>query len=349
MRADRSLTPSRAAIASMPSTLPEIISSSHRRPLAMADRSFLLASARIGLAPLADSLDGRMTSRLRRKVCGDHGIAITLEGRSEASRSRISIDREPMVILSTSAASISASSAASASRLWTQQLGRWRAGLRLNLLRRRQGADGVEDDPLDSFRRDPRERSGFFLPTLVQNGRDIIAVAHSLLDGVARRHRVAPIVEQLAHEQGVGALTPQASPPTIFGQLGLNRFEQSRVDDRRVLAGIALVAMVDLADVHSIAQHMGQWPIGESSAADCAAGGKRSLSGDDPPLAQVPLQRRQRSKVEIAREDQPHRRRFFLVDDQFAVPDFVAQWEPRRRPKGPFSSMRRSCRGCARR
>ena len=34
----------------MPSTLPEIISLSHRRPLAMADRSFLLASARDPIA-----------------------------------------------------------------------------------------------------------------------------------------------------------------------------------------------------------------------------------------------------------------------------------------------------------
>ena len=33
--------------------------------MAMADRSFLLASARIGLAPLANSLDGWITSRLR--------------------------------------------------------------------------------------------------------------------------------------------------------------------------------------------------------------------------------------------------------------------------------------------
>jgi hypothetical protein len=53
-----------------------------------------------------------------------------------------------------------------------------------------------------------------------------------------------PIVEQLVHEQGVGALTPQTSLPTIFGQLALNCFEQSRVDDRRVLAEVALVAMV---------------------------------------------------------------------------------------------------------
>src|SRR5271166_6924007 len=159
---------------------------------------------------------------------------------------------------------------------WTQQFGRRRSGPQLNLLHRRQSADGVEDDSLDSLRRDPWDRSGFFPPTLVQNARDIIAVAHSLLDRVARRHRVASIVEQLAHEQGVGALTRQASPLAIFGQLGLNRFEQSRVDNRRVLAGITLVAMVDLSDVHSVAQHIGQWPIGETSTTDYAAGGKSS-------------------------------------------------------------------------
>src|SRR5208337_3544463 len=89
---------------------------SHRRPLATAHRSFVLASARIGLAPLVDSLDGWITSRLRRKVCGDQGIAITLAGRSEPSRNRISIDRKPRVILSTLAAIFSASSTVSASR-----------------------------------------------------------------------------------------------------------------------------------------------------------------------------------------------------------------------------------------
>jgi hypothetical protein len=92
MRADRSLTPSRTAIASMPSTLPVIISSSHRRPFAMADSNFLLASARIGLAPLANSLDGWIISRLRRRVCGDHGIVIASSGRSEPSRRWISIE-----------------------------------------------------------------------------------------------------------------------------------------------------------------------------------------------------------------------------------------------------------------
>ena len=215
------------------------------------------------------------------------------------------------------------------------------------LLRRRQGGDGVGDELLDSFRRDPRKRSGFFLPALVQNGRDIVAVAHSLLDGVARRHRVAPIVEQLAHEQCVGALTPQASPLTIFGQLGPDGFEQSRVDDRRVLAGIALVAMVYVAEINSVAQHIGQWPIGESSAPIVRPEERVCFR------VTIPLSRKSRCnadnefKVEIAREDQPRRRRLFLFDDQFAVPDFGAQRDHAPDPKA-LSSMRRSCRGCAR-
>jgi hypothetical protein len=94
IRADRSLMRSRAAIASMPTILREAISSSHRRPLATAERSILLASARIGRPPFAAPLDGWITSRSRRKVCGDHEIAITLEGWAEPSRNRISMARE---------------------------------------------------------------------------------------------------------------------------------------------------------------------------------------------------------------------------------------------------------------
>jgi hypothetical protein len=98
MRADRSLTPSRIAIASMPTTLPEIISSSHRRPLAMADRSFLLAPARIGLAPLADSLDGWITSCLRRKVCGDHGRLVTSITPDEGKRASLLVEGTPAAL-----------------------------------------------------------------------------------------------------------------------------------------------------------------------------------------------------------------------------------------------------------
>jgi hypothetical protein len=136
---------------------------------------------------------------------------------------------------------------------WTQQLARWWARPKLKLRHWRQAADGVDNDALNGFRCDSRKRPGVFLPTLIQNARDIVAVAHSLLDGVGRRHLVAPIIEQFTYEQGVGAVTPPAALLTILGQLALDRFEQARVDDRRVLAAIALIAMIDLAEVHSVA------------------------------------------------------------------------------------------------
>ncbi len=84
IRADRSLKFSRAAIVSMPAVLPETISPSHRRAFAMATRSFERASARIGRASMAAWLGGWIISRLRRKLCGDQGTAISSDasGRS---------------------------------------------------------------------------------------------------------------------------------------------------------------------------------------------------------------------------------------------------------------------------
>jgi hypothetical protein len=50
-------------------------------------------------------------------------------------------------------------------------------------------------------RRDARDRSGVGLATLQKGVRDTVAVAHALLAGVGRGHRIAPIVEELACEQ----------------------------------------------------------------------------------------------------------------------------------------------------
>ena len=79
MRADRSESPSRAAIDSIFVAGLETMSSSQRRPLAIAAKSFVLASARIGLMAAADTSVGWISSRLRRNVAGDQGIVVTLE------------------------------------------------------------------------------------------------------------------------------------------------------------------------------------------------------------------------------------------------------------------------------
>ena len=68
IRADRSFSPARSAMASMPATLPETISSSHRRARAMPDTSRILASDRIGRGSCGPGEVGAITSRLRMKV-----------------------------------------------------------------------------------------------------------------------------------------------------------------------------------------------------------------------------------------------------------------------------------------
>jgi hypothetical protein len=108
MRADRSLMSSLVTISAMSGDLPDMISSSHRRPLAMAARSFVLASARIGSAPIAAPLDGRINSRLRRKGRGDQGIETTLAGRPALCWNRTSIDRALRVTRSIAATTVSA-------------------------------------------------------------------------------------------------------------------------------------------------------------------------------------------------------------------------------------------------
>ena len=103
MRADRSLRPSRTAIVSMLASSPDVRSASQRRPFAMAARSLVLASTRIGRGPLREvSVDG-ISSRLRRKACGDQGIVTTGDRAIDCapSRSWISTDWPPTVIRST--------------------------------------------------------------------------------------------------------------------------------------------------------------------------------------------------------------------------------------------------------
>src|SRR4051794_207205 len=76
MRTERSLQPSRAAIASVPLTRPATISSSQARPFPIACRSVALASARIGRTPVSDSFSSTISRRrwLRAGVQGTRTV-----------------------------------------------------------------------------------------------------------------------------------------------------------------------------------------------------------------------------------------------------------------------------------
>jgi len=104
MRTDRSLRPSRAAMVSMSATAPDVMSASHFLPFAIAARSLALASKRMGRTGSPRLSADAISSRLRRKVCGDHEIVIAAD-RADASascRSRISTDWLLRMTLSTS-------------------------------------------------------------------------------------------------------------------------------------------------------------------------------------------------------------------------------------------------------
>jgi hypothetical protein len=56
------------------------------------------------------------------------------------------------------------------------------------------------NQPLDLWAGDARDRAGVRLVALQDRLRDVIAVAHALLVGVARAHRMAPVVEDEPRE-----------------------------------------------------------------------------------------------------------------------------------------------------
>src|ERR1700686_3731790 len=100
-----------------------------------------------------------------------------------------------------------------------------------------------------------------------------------------------------------------------------------------MLAGIAFIAMVDLAEVEPIAQHVGQGAIRQRRAADDSPRRQGSPSGDDPFSPDLPLQRRERSEREIALEYHADGFGLVLVGDQLLVLDLIAQGNHAADPK----------------
>ena len=92
-----------------------------------------------------------------------------------------------------------------------------------------------------------------------------------------------------------------------------------------MLAGIARLSMVDLAEIHPVLEEIGEWPFGERDPADRPAGGQPAGPGDDPALAEHPHDGNHRAEGAVALEDQSDDRRFRFVDHQFAIDDLVTE------------------------
>src|SRR5215207_590828 len=193
--------------------------------------------------------------------------------------------------------------------------------------------EGLEDDALDLGRGHARHRAGLVLSPLGQDAGDVVAIAGAVLDRVARGHAVAAVVEDAAEQERLGARAGAPLAAALLVELGLHGLEQRALEDRLVLAGMALGFVIDLAAVDPVAQKMGERAVAEGHAADHRARGQSAPARDDAGLPQLALQRRQRAKREVTLEDQPDRGGFLLVDDELALAHPVSERHLAARPE----------------
>jgi len=115
--------------------------------------------------------------------------------------------------------------------------------------------DGRDDELFDVWSGRARDAAGLCFPVLQHGLRDVVAVAHATLVGMARAHAIVPIVADETRQEGRRAGPPDPAVHRSFLQLRLHGQEQLLVDDRRVLAFMHFAPVDDLADVEAVLMH----------------------------------------------------------------------------------------------
>src|SRR3954470_10506615 len=111
---------------------------------------------------------------------------------------------------------------------------------------------------------------------------------------------VAAIVKEPADKRGARGRAPGAGAIAIGGELLLDRLKHRRRDDRRVLPRMACAAVVELAEIDPVAQHVRKRAIGQRHAPYDPARAQPAPSCDDAALPQLALQRRERAELKVA-------------------------------------------------
>ncbi len=112
---------------------------------------------------------------------------------------------------------------------------------------------------------------------------------------MARRHRVAAIIENLAHQQGAALRLAIGGAVQFVGEPRLHGVEQPDIDNRLMLGRPGTAVVIEFAEIVAVLQNVGQRPIGQRDRADDLAAGKTALARDDALPAQLPLQSRDRA------------------------------------------------------
>jgi len=172
------------------------------------------------------------------------------------------------------------------------------------------------DQFLDVRRRDAGDAAGFVLAVLQHGLRDIVAIAHALLVGMARAHQVAAIIEEKTGEEGRRARPPQLASHCPMLEFRLHGLEQLFFNDRLLFAGMDFAAIDDFADVEAVLEEVGQRPHHEAGRMYRAA-----ISVDTGPWPHTTSmkildQQSDRAECKVAAEDGSDLLSLFLDDDE---------------------------------
>src|SRR4029077_254839 len=118
---------------------------------------------------------------------------------------------------------------------------------------------------------------------------------------MAWRHPIAVAIKQQAGEEARLTMSCACVPlGGVAGQLCLDRIPQRLIDDRRVLTGMGLLLVDDLASIDPILQHQIERTAGEWLAASPETRCARPQLALDAAGVQLVLQQPDRTEVGIA-------------------------------------------------
>ena len=144
---------------------------------------------------------------------------------------------------------------------------------------------------------------------------------------MTRGQPAAVRIEQLADEGArLGLPVLGKRPRPLIDEFGLNRVPERAIDDRLVLAGMALSLMGDLADIDWVREEGVQRPSAEEIASDPVPVAIGTGLGPDTASIEMLLQQPDRSEFQVTGIDGLHGLRLGGDYDQLAVLDLVAKW-----------------------
>src|SRR5262245_14964702 len=97
-------------------------------------------------------------------------------------------------------------------------------------------ADGVDDECLDLHSGYALELCSLVRLPLIENCREVVAIAHAVLDGMRRRHAVATRVKDATRQERLRFLPGLGMIGPLLVKLNLNRLEQRSIEDGLLFA-----------------------------------------------------------------------------------------------------------------